>query len=101
MRGARNGPPPYRVHMSAETRTRIRQLYARAVQNRWGADFVAALRRIVDRLRYDPIAFGEPMFRLPALKLVVYQAASLPLAVIYAVHEQQPLVFISYFKTLS
>ena len=45
--------------------------------------------------------FGEPLYRLPALRLLVRQAVVLPLVVVYAVHEDQALVLIRGFKVLS
>lgn len=33
--------------------------------------FIQALRALHDRLGKDPNGFGEPLYRLPALKMVV------------------------------
>src|SRR5208283_193021 len=41
-----------------------------------------------------PLTFGEPHYRLPALKLLVRQAVVSPLVVDFAVHEDRLLVFI-------
>jgi hypothetical protein len=97
-----NGEPlQYQVTMSEQTKAALKQLHAREAKSGTGQRFLAALRKIFDKLRTTPTTFGEALYRLPALKLEVYQAIVAPLVVDYAVHEDQPLVFIRGFKTLS
>jgi len=55
---------------------------------------------IGDRLRTDPLVFGEPLFRLPALELFIRQGAVAPLVVNYGVHEERRLVFIRGFNVM-
>jgi hypothetical protein len=87
--------------MSTQKRTQLMQLHRFAVEAGIGPPFVAAFRHIIERLRKDPGTFGEPMYRLPALHLMVRQAVVLPLVVDFAIHETIPLVFIRGFKVLS
>jgi hypothetical protein len=47
------------------------------------------------------LTFGEPLYRLPALRLLVRHAMVAPLVVDYAVYEERPVVFIRGFKVLS
>jgi hypothetical protein len=61
---------------------------------------IAALRQIYKRLRKDPCDFGESLYRLPALKLVLCQAVIARLLVDYAIHEDLPLVFIRGVKVV-
>jgi hypothetical protein len=89
------------VRMSAETRGIIRRLHAEAVQLGNRQRFLSAFREIVRRLSRDPLIFGEPLYRLPAIRLLVPQGGVLPLMVVYGVHEDQPLVLIRDFKALS
>lgn len=91
----------YDVKHSEQTKATLKGLHRQAVQAGWGQEFVAALRHVAERLRNDPFDFGEPLFRLPALKLIVRQAVVGRLAVDYAVHEDMPLVFLRSFKLLS
>jgi hypothetical protein len=91
----------YQVNLSEQTRAKVKQLYLRVAQAGKGNEFLESLRHIDERLRHDPLDFGEPLFRLPALKLVVYQAAAGRLVVDFAVHEEKPLVFIRTFRLLS
>jgi hypothetical protein len=92
---------PHVVRMSAQTRDSVLALHREALEAGTGQQFLVAFRRIVDRLRGDPRDFGEPLYRLAALHMVVRQAVILPLVVDFAVHEDQPLVLIRGFKVLS
>ena len=94
-------PIRYDVRMSEHTRALVKQLHRRARQAGSGPQFRAALRQVITRLSQDPLTFGEPLYRLPALRLLVRQAGVPPLVVDYAVHEDRPLVFIRGFKFLS
>jgi hypothetical protein len=97
-----NGQPiRYNVHTSAQTKDLLKQLHQQAVQSGTSQKFLASLHEIGRRLVQDPQTFGEPLYRLPALKMVVFQAVILPLVVLYAVHDDRPLVFIRGFKILS
>lgn len=91
----------YRVVLSDQVKSVVESLHAVARQSGVGPAFVAAFRAIAERLRTDPLVFGEPSFRLPALQLHVRRGAVSPLLVDYAVHEEQHLVFVQVFKILS
>jgi hypothetical protein len=97
-----NGQPiPYDVRMSAHVSAVVKDLHGQAVQEGAGQQFLSAFRQIIDRLRNAPLDFGEPLYRLPILHLLIRQAVVLPLVVDFAVHEDRPLVFIRGFKVLS
>jgi hypothetical protein len=83
------------------TRAGLDQLQGEAIARGIGPQFLEALREVGERLGKDPLNFGEPQYRLPALRLLVCQAAVGQLVVDYAVHEDRPLVFIRGFKLLS
>ena len=91
----------YDVRMSQQNKARLQQLHLEAAQAGKGKPFVEAFRTIVERLQTDPLNFGEPLYRLPALRLLVRQGAVLPIVVDFTVHEDRPLVFIRGFKVLS
>ena len=97
-----NGQPVrYEVSLSGAVAAVVKQLHAQAMHAGAGPRFLAAFREIVERLRKDPLAFGEPQYRLPALRLLVCQGIVSPLVVDFAVHEDRPLVFIRGFRLLS
>lgn len=103
MSSAGNGQKPsgYVVRLAEQTRDKLKQQHLEAAQTGKGPQFLAALRQIIQRLQTDPLTFGEPQYRLPALKLSLRHAVVSPLVVDYAVHEDRPLVFIRGFKILS
>jgi hypothetical protein len=101
MTGPKNGHSgAFRVTMSGNTAQVLKQFHSRAIARGVGSKFLAAFRIIEQRLRTDPVEFGEPLYRLAALELVVCHAAVTPLVVDYAVHESRRLVFIRGFKIL-
>jgi hypothetical protein len=70
-----NGPPPrYAVRMSGLTRSILKQLHLQTRIAGRSKRFLAAVRKIVTKLAQEPLTFGEPLYRLPALRLTVYQA---------------------------
>ena len=58
--------------------------------------------KIIDwRLHHDPRVYGEPLYTLSGLRLEVRQAVSEPLSVIWVVHWNKPVVFITACELLS
>src|SRR2546430_96280 len=95
-----NGDQLFQVEISAAIAEALRQLQHRASRESRGKVFLLALRKIVDRLRTDPARFGEPLYRLSALRLQIRCAVVRPLAVDFGVYEDRPLVFIKSVKLL-
>ena len=90
----------YEVKYSLNLKKIIIQLHLEEADRGRGQQFLDALRVIHQRLRRDPIQFGEPLFHLRALKLVVYQAVVARVVVEYVVYEERPLVFLKDVKLL-
>src|SRR5262245_12251080 len=90
----------YHVDMSGFAKASLKQRHLEAAKKGEGKRFVAAVGKIVDRLRHDPTDFGEPLYHLQALKLQVRQAVVDHLVVEYGVHAHKPLVIIRSFKVL-
>jgi len=90
----------YVVKASAKNIAVLKKLHFIEAQKGKGQGFVASLRRLDERLKNDPLNFGEPLYRLPALKLIVRQAVLAPIVVTYAVQEEKRLVFIRGFSLL-
>jgi hypothetical protein len=86
--------------MSGWTQAALQQLHLQARAAGRSKRFLAALRQIIERLQSEPLKLGEPLYRLPALRLLICQAVVEFVVVDYAVHEDQPLVFIRGFKLL-
>ena len=90
----------YRVHCSSVIAQRIKDLQAQANAEGRGKAFLDALRTIGRHLIYDPNDFGEPLYRLPALRMQVRLSLVLPLVADFAVCEDRPLVFIKGIRLL-
>ena len=91
----------YQVHYSKAIGESIRQLQRQATRRGQGKAFLAAFRRIVRAPQRDPNAVGEPLYRLPNLRLNVRTVVIAPLAIDFAVSEDHPLVFIKSGRLLS
>lgn len=96
-----NGPlSVYKVTLSAQAKKTVKQLHLQALQAGKSKEYLQSLRYVYERLRRDPLDFGEPLYRLPVLKMTVYLASAARMVVDYAVHEEQPLVFVRGLKIL-
>ena len=91
----------YEVRLSQQIKQKIIDLHQQAILRGEGQRFLDSLRAIHNRLRQDPTNFGEPLYRLPALRLLVYQVVVSRIAVHYGVHEEKPLVFLKGVQLLS
>jgi hypothetical protein len=80
-----NGGHRYEVHLSGAVAQSLRRLQREASREGRGKAVLSAIRQIVRRLTRDPLNFGEPLYRLPALRMNVRQGAIRPLFVDFAV----------------
>jgi hypothetical protein len=102
MNRAGNGQPvDYEIRAAQQVWDLLKRHHREAALAGHGHTFLNALRTISERLRKEPMVFGEAQYRLPALKLQVRQGVAHPLVVDYAVHDERPLVLIRGFKVLS
>ncbi len=89
-----NGSKRFQVHLSGQLALKIRQIQEQASIEGRGQEVLTAFRTVVQRLMNDPYDFGEPLYRLPALRMQIRHGAILPLFIDYGVCEDRPLVFI-------
>jgi hypothetical protein len=92
-RSAENGGR-YEVHCSGLIAKRLKEIQKHAKEEGRGEHVLSAIRNIWHRLSDNPIEFGEPLYRLPALRMQVRHGIIRPLFVEFAVCEDEPLVFI-------
>ncbi len=91
---AGNGERPFRLELSGVIASSLRRLQRRASRQGRGEAFVRAVREVADRLQTQPAQFGEPLYRLPTLRMQVRQGAIDPFALTFAWCEDRPVVFI-------
>lgn len=84
----------YKVVVSGNIAQLIKQLHRAATEDDRGGEFIAALQLLNERLQIDPLSFGEPLYQLPNLKLLVCIQIVRPIAMDYGVHQELPLVFL-------
>jgi hypothetical protein len=72
--------------MSGQTQSVLQQLHQQARAAGRSKRFLTAVRQVVERLQNEPMNFGERLYRLPALRLLVFQAVIDFVVVDYAVH---------------
>ncbi len=101
MSSAHEPEHPYTVHYSAVIVDALRRLQRRATREGRGEEFLAAVRYAIEQLCDRPNEFGEPLYRLPALRMQIRSAVVRPLALVFGVSQDQPLVFIKGVKLLS
>ena len=87
-------PKPFRVSISGKVAAEIAALGKQAMQDGWFGEFQTALLEIERRLRTDPLAFGEQISDLAALKLIVHVRLVPPLVVRFAIHQEKRFVVV-------
>jgi hypothetical protein len=95
-----NGGPRYEVHLSGLLARQFQGIQEQASLEGRGDAVLRAFREIIDKLENDPNGFGEPLYRLPALRMQIRHGAILPLFIDYGVCEDRPLVFLKGFTLL-
>jgi hypothetical protein len=90
----------YEIRNSAFIAQAFLSLQRQAKREGRGQELLQAARTIYERMRQEPTVLGEPLYRLPALRMRVRCVALGPLYVDFAVCEDRPLVFIKSVKLL-
>jgi hypothetical protein len=90
----------FEVHCSGAIARSLKDLQKQATLEGRGEQVLKAIQQIWHRLVHEPFEFGEPLYRLPAMRMQVRHGAVLPLFVDFAVCEDRPLVFIKGVKLL-
>ncbi len=95
-----NGRRLFQISFSDVIAEDIRQLQRRASREGRGEEFLLALRAVVDFLQKNPNDFGEPLYRLTAVRMMVRCSVIRPLSIDFAVCEDRPIVFIKAVRLL-
>lgn len=89
-----DGGPPFELSFNEKTRDSLRQLFHRAAIVGARDRFARAMAEIDAALRTDPRAWGEPIGNLTGLRMIRYRKIHDRLRVIYAVHVEEPAVWL-------
>ena len=100
MASSANGDRQFELKISGTIAEALRRLQRQASREGRGKVFLSALRKAVEGLRRRATELGEPLYRLPALRMQVRLVVIGPLVIDYAVSEDQPLVFFKSVKLL-
>ena len=93
-------PLPYRLGMTGPAKDEYRHIGIEAVDAGLGNEVKRAMKAIVSRLRTDPVSFGEPLYRMAKLKMMVRCAAISPLFVEYGIHDSERVIVIRKVRWL-
>src|SRR5437588_7352124 len=95
MTGEDNGKPiTYKLDISGPVDQEITKRVRQAYQRGFGPKVVRAWKIIIDRLRNDPLQFGELTRHHPFLNLLVHVAVVQPMAVTFGIQVEKKLVII-------
>lgn len=91
----------YQIILMGTVNADLKRFHKELMLQGRGRDFIEALKKVNDRLTKNPHEFGETLYRLPALKLLVHQGIVIPLVVTFGIHAELPIVFVHVVKLLS
>ena len=91
---------PYEVVRSEVTRDQLKVWGKIAKERGRLAEYTAALRIVEYRLQYEPLEWGDPLYDLPNLGLVMYRGIWKFLSVLYCVRDDKKLVLVSTYRLL-
>jgi hypothetical protein len=91
----------FEIIISPKIAQQVRGLHRRAAREGVGRAFVTTFQTLVFRLRSAPDDFGEPMYRLPALRMQIRCAVVPPLIVHFGVCEDRPTVYVKGVDSLT
>jgi hypothetical protein len=101
MSSAESGSGRYEVKLADVIVQTLRRQARNAAQTGQEEALLSAFRQVIERLREAPHDFGEPLYRLPALRMLLCHGVLRPLAVDFGICEDRPLVFIRGIRLLS
>jgi hypothetical protein len=85
---------PYKVVWSQQTREQVHRWANKAADLGMRDQYLAALRAILQKMADQPLTWGDPLYRLHQLGLVVYRGLYPPLRVHYAADESRRIVYV-------
>jgi len=98
-----NGRPPieYSIGVTGNANAELLAITRDAKDDGRGEKVEEAYVAILARLRFGPVAFGEPLYRVQKMGMTIRCAVIMPLYVEYGVHDTRPVVVIRRVVALS
>ena len=90
----------YRVSATGFARAEYLDIVRRAEQIGRGPEITAALRSLMKELTADPHRFGEPLYHLRHMKMLVRNGGVGGLYVEFGVHDERPVVIVRRVRWL-
>ena len=84
----------YTVDLPLRVTAAIRLLFLRAIRKALAPQLLNALSEVNQHLASDPIAWGDPQFRLVTMGLMMYHRVEGPISVHYAVDDIRRIVYV-------
>jgi hypothetical protein len=79
----------------------LRRWGLRAVELGLAEEFAKTVRTVKENLQSRPLTWGDPLYHLRSLRLLIFRAIQDMLLISYGVHEEKRIVFIRQFKLVS
>jgi len=94
------GPPdsPWTISFSEKVARQIEELAITAAQQDKEVEFRRSLESVHDRLKNDPVGWGDPEYRLHDLKLIMYRGIEGILLANYAVDLRRRIVYVKQIR---
>jgi hypothetical protein len=90
----------YQVIRSENTRTQLKEWGEVARELGLLDQYVASLKAIERKMQTEPLSWGDPVYPLSSLKLIIYRGIYWPFVVHYGVNEGKRLVFVKEYDLL-
>jgi hypothetical protein len=92
--------PPYRVAYPQPILQQVRDWTRGGLGSRFRVQSALAMRIIERTLAAEPLAWGDPLYHLPHLNLLVFEVVCFPFLVKYGVSEEHRLVVVQALRPL-
>src|SRR3954454_20050261 len=86
--------PPYKVELLQRAREEVTRCLREAQRLGIAQEYAATIRQIYEKLTTIPHAWGEEFRHYRAAKLILRKMIYDRILVVYAVHEEKPVVFV-------
>lgn len=94
-------PSEYSIGVTGNANAELLAITRDAKDDSRGDRVEEAYVAILARLKFDPVTFGEPLYRVQKMSMTIRCAVIMPLYLEYGVHDTRPVVVIRRVVALS